>query len=533
MSKSMQTTGPDNDCAIQQIELQALHEIAMLIGHATDLDHTLRAILKILHETMHMERATLSLMDKTGDRLRIRTSYGLTKQEEERGVYSIGEGITGNVFKSAQPFVVPDIKDEPLFLNKTGSRNSFLLKKDKISFIGVPVVLNGETVGVLSVDRLFDQDVSFEEDIRFLTVVATLIAQFLNLHQAIYNKQEHLIEENRSLKAELHARYKYPNIVAVSKVMQDVLVTVEKAAPTRATVLIMGESGTGKELIARAIHERSPRQKCPFIKINSAAIPETLLESEFFGHEKGAFTGAFTRKKGRFELADKGTLFLDEIGELPLSLQAKLLRALQEQEFERVGGSSTVQVDVRVIAATNRGLDAAVADGSFRADLYYRLNVVPVVIPSLRSRPEDIPPLVDYFLKQHNMNHNKNVKLSREALDMLMSYDWPGNVRELQNMIERLLIMTESDCIQPEELPFFINNSCSIAPRIKSMPNTLTSHQTEQPTSSLSLKEIEKRQILAALIKHKWVQTKAAQELGLTPRQIGYKIQKFNIVQDI
>ncbi len=531
----MLTTGPDPDFAlIQQIELQALHEIALLIGRATDLDHTLRAILKILHETLHMERATLSLVDRTGGRLRIRTSYGLTKEEEERGVYSIGEGITGQVFKSAQPFVVPDIKDEPLFLNKTGSRNSFLLKKDKISFIGVPVILNGETVGVLSVDRLFAQDVSFEEDIRFLTVVAALTAQFLNLHQAIYSKQEHLIEENRSLKAELHARYKYPNIVAVSKIMQDVLVTVEKAAPTRATVLIMGESGTGKELIARAIHEGSQRQKAPFIKINCAAIPETLLESEFFGHEKGAFTGAFARKKGRFEMADKGTLFLDEIGELPLSLQAKLLRALQEQEFERVGGSNTVQVDVRVIAATNRGLDAAVADGTFRADLYYRLNVVPIVIPPLRNRVEDIPPIVDHFLRQYNLSHHKNVKLSRQALDILISYDWPGNVRELQNLIERLLIMTESDCIQPEELPFFISNTCPVStiPCLKPMNQTQKSLQQEQSSSpSLSLKEIEKRQILAALIKHKWVQTKAAKELGLTPRQIGYKIQKYNLVQ--
>ncbi|MDA8161293.1 MAG: sigma 54-interacting transcriptional regulator, partial [Desulfobacteraceae bacterium] len=318
--------------------------------------------------------------------------------------------------------------------------------------------------------------------------------------------------------AELKGRYARHNIIGSSKAMHEVLLAVEKVAPTRATVLILGESGTGKELIARAIHQASPRQECPFIKINCAAVPETLLESELFGHEKGAFTGAAARKKGRFELADSGTLFLDEIGELPLSLQAKLLRVLQEQQFEPLGATRTVTVDVRLIAATNRSLDQAVNDGNFRADLYYRLNVIPIVLPPLRSRREDIPPLVEHFVRESNRLNGRNVRLSKDVLGLLIAYNWPGNVRELQNLIERLVIMADGDCIQPSDIPSFMSGdeTCVLgAPAAGRAP--------------LSLYEIERREIEDALTRNNWIQARAARALGLTQRQIGYKIKKYQI----
>jgi Nif-specific regulatory protein len=507
------------------LEMQALYEISLLIGSAVFFDKTLSEILRVLHDTLHMERATLVLLDETGERLIIKASYGLTKEEERRGVYGLSEGITGQVFRTCAPFVVPDIKKEPLFLNRTGARDH-LITKEKLSFIGVPVTLTGKPVGVLTVDRLFGPEVSLKEDVRFLTVVATFVAQFLNLHQAIHKKEEGLLEENRSLRAELHGRYARHNIIGSSKAMHEVLLAVEKVAPTRATVLILGESGTGKELIARAIHQASPRHERPFIKINCAALPETLLESELFGHEKGAFTGAIARKKGRFELADSGTLFLDEIGDLPLSLQAKLLRVLQEQQFELLGGTRTITVDVRLITATNRSLDMAVDNGSFRADLYYRLNVIPIIIAPLRNRREDIPPLVEHFLRESNRLNKRTVNLSREVLDLLMAYDWPGNVRELQNLIERLVIMADSDYIQPSDIPSFMMRSGA---RPIEKPLTAADWQSSSPPSSISLYEIERREIEETLRRNNWIQARAAKTLGLTQRQIGYKIKKHKI----
>jgi len=505
------------------LELQALYQVAQLIGSALDLDKALNEIFRILHDTLRMERATLVLADSSGKQLAIRASYGLTREEKERGVYSAGEGIIGKVFRTSYPFVVPDIHSEPLFLNRTGARTNYT--KGEVSFIGVPVILMEEPVGVLTVDRLFGPEISFEEDIRFLTVVAMLIAQFLNLHQAIKKKEELLVAENLSLKQELKNRFSHHNIIGQSKAMQEVFRSIDKVAPSLATALLLGESGTGKELVARAIHLASTRKDFPFIKVNCAALPETLLESELLGHEKGAFTGASSAKLGRFELADKGTLFLDEIGELPLPLQAKLLRVLQEKQFERLGGTKTIRVDVRIIAATNASLDQAVSQGKFRADLYYRLNVIPIVLPPLRDRREDIPPLLEHFLIQSNQNNERNITLSMEVLEFLINYSWPGNVRELQNLIERLVIMTDSRTVRMTDLPSFMK----VQPE---QENTNANAEEIQPKTYKhfsSLQDIERQQVEAALVRHGWVQARAARELGLTQRQIGYRIKKFGL----
>ncbi|RJX18081.1 MAG: nif-specific transcriptional activator NifA [Desulfobulbus sp.] len=513
---------PTGQTYTQTIELTALYEIAQLIGSAHDLDSTLNAVLGVLRDILRMERATLFLLDDTGRRLVIKASCGLSHDEEKRGVYRPDEGITGRIFASRAPFVVPDIHREPLFLNKTRSRD---IDKGKLSFLGVPVLIAGEPAGVLTVDRLFGLEIPFEEDIRFLTVVATLIAQFLVLSREIRKQEAHLREENRSLRAQLTPVFSQHNILGQSKVMREVFAAITKVAPSSATVLLQGESGTGKELVARAVHQASGRRDKPFLKVNCAALPENLLESELLGHEKGAFTNALARRKGRFELADRGTLFLDEIGELPLELQAKLLRVLQEQQFERLGGSETISVDVRIIAATNRSLEEAVSQGRFRADLFYRLNVVPIVLPPLRERAEDIPLLIDHFLGISNQQNRKQVRFSREVMDFLSTYRWPGNVREMQNLVERLVIMADRQQILLSDLPTFVAAEPEmVAPP---MPAIVQAAGTAAPR--MSLEEIERGEIEAALKRHGWVQARAARELGLTPRQMGYKIRKYDL----
>ena len=520
---------PVNSALTSELEVQALYNIVNLIGSAVHLDTTLASVLKVLHDSLRMERATLALLDESGRHLTIRASYGLSVVEEQRGVYGLNEGIYGQVFSTGSPFIVPDVHSEPLFLNRTGARGK--ISKKTISFIGVPVMLSGVPVGVLSVDRLFGPDISFEEDIRFLTVLATLIAQFLSLNRAIRQDRERLVQENLSLKEKLHGRYHRHQIIGQSKAMQEVFWSIERVAPSGATVLLLGESGTGKELVARAVHDASPRKNEAFIKVNCAALPENLLESELFGHEKGAFTGAVVARIGRFEQADHGTIFLDEIGELPLPLQSKLLRVLQEQQFERLGASRTQTVDVRIIAATNVSLERAVALGNFRNDLYYRLNVVPIHLPPLRKRRDDIPLLLDHFLRASNKRNEKALRMSREFLDFLTGYDWPGNVRELQNLVERMVILAGSDVLRVEDLPEYMlrPESGRVPPALEpALPTPML--VTPSPFGARkSLKDLEREQVESALIRNGWVQSRAARELGLTQRQMGYRMKKFEL----
>ena len=528
----MVTEGTPHTPATSPLEVQALYKIVNLIGAAVHLDTTLASILKVLHDTLRMERATLALVDESGRHLVIRASYGLSVEEEQRGVYGLDEGIYGQVFSTGSPCIVPDVHTEPLFLNRTGARPR--IAKNTISFIGVPVVLAGTTVGALSVDRLFGVEVSFEEDVRFLTVLAALIAQFLSLHRAIRKDREQLVQENLSLKEKLHGRYHRHQIIGQSKAMQEVYWNIERVAPSAATVLLLGESGTGKELVARAVHDASSRRDRPFIKVNCAALPENLLESELFGHEKGAFTGAVVARVGRFEQADSGTIFLDEIGELPLPLQAKLLRVLQERQFERLGGSRTWSVDVRIIAATNVNLEQAVARGLFRNDLYFRLNVVPLHLPPLRRRRDDIPLLLDHFLRASNKRNEKSLRMSREFLDFLSDYDWPGNVRELQNLVERLVILAASEALRVDDLPEYILNPethdtpPAIRPALAGQNEANPAGAARAPARKF-LRDMEREQVESALVRHGWVQSRAARELGLTQRQMGYRIKKYGL----
>jgi len=513
---------------IETLKINALSETCKLIGRAVHLETTLQLILKVLHDSLQMERATLVLLDSGAHHLSIRASYGLTVEEEQRGVYGLSEGICGQIFQSGMPCVVPDITKEPLFLNRTKARSK--ISKKSLSFIGVPIEADGATVGVLTVDRLFGPEISFEEDISFLEILVTIIGQFLMLHKAINQQKEKLAAENRSLKAELHGRFSKHYIIGNSMPMQKVYRNIEKVAPSRATALLLGESGTGKELVARAIHEASPRKGAPFIKVNCAALPENLLESELFGHDKGAFTGATATKPGRFELADGGTIFLDEIGEMSLFLQAKLLRVLQEKQFERLGSTRTLTVDVRVIAATNADLESLVSKGMFRADLFYRLNVVPLRLPALRERREDIPLLLDHFLSGSNKRNGREIRLTQDTLTHLTDYSWPGNVRELQNLVERMVILSEQDIVDVKKIQDHLDS----LPRLEPVKEISRKEQTTEANISRPasfLADLERQEIETALRRNGWVQARAAKELGLTQRQIGYRIKKLGLVK--
>jgi Nif-specific regulatory protein len=496
---------------IRETELDVIFETCRVIGQALKLDQALDTILAILSSSLEMKRATVTLKDEESGYLVIRASHGLSETERKRGVYRQDEGITGLIFGTAKAYIVPDISKEPLFLNKTRSR---LIEKESITFLGVPILLHGKSIGVLNVDRLFGDEIPYDEDIRLLSIIATLIAQFVSLNLQVRLREAKLLKD-RSVpgKSDSETRNRF-YMVGKSPSMMAVQHQIEKVAPSKASVLLLGESGTGKTLVAKILHELSTRSGSPFVKINCASLPENLLESELFGYEKGAFTGALKSKAGRVEEADGGTIFMDEIGELTLPLQAKLLRFLQEKEFERLGGTNTHKVDVRVLAATNRDLAAAVSQGAFREDLYYRLNVFPIYVPPLRDRKEDIPNLLGYFVGKISQEYGRKVEVSKRAMALLTQYDWPGNVREMENLIERMVIMADGDEIDSNLLPAFLCRQD-------------TEQGEEKPLSRIE--EIERKEILAVLERNSWNQTRSAKELGVTLRQISYRVKKFGL----
>ncbi|MDQ7782775.1 MAG: sigma 54-interacting transcriptional regulator [Desulfomonilaceae bacterium] len=504
---------------LSQLKLRVLSNISQVVGHALNLNETLAQILEVLSRELSMKRATITLKRRGSGVLAILASHGLTAGERERGIYRLDEGVTGRIFSSGKPCVVPDVSKEPLFLNRTGSRE---IDKDRITFIGVPITLHDETVGVLSVDRLFEEDVAFEEDFQFLTVLATLVAQLISLNDQVEAREKNLRRANLCLKQELSTKCTSFFKIGQSPAMVEVQKLIRKVAVTNATVLLLGESGTGKTLAAQIIHELSSRSSAPFIGINSAALPDNLLESELFGYEKGAFTGAVSSKIGRVEEAHGGTLFLDEIGEIPVTTQAKLLRFLQDREFERVGSNKARRVDVRIVAATNRSIEEAVREGSFREDLYYRLNVFPISVPPLRERIEDLEALVEFFSQKLSRRYGCSLRFTPASFQALKRYSWPGNVRELENLMERIAIMWEGEPVHVPDLLPFIGHA---------LPKRTFRDDLgwEMPPPCGSLEEVERTRLLEALECNRWVQTRAAKELGISMRQIGYKIKKYNL----
>ncbi len=496
-------------------ELQLLFEISKILDRSLDLRQVVRPVLEAMTEHLGMMRGTLTLLNRETGELAIEAAVGLSESQRARGRYRMGEGVTGKVVQTGQPAVVQRISEEPLFLNRTGARRR--LRKKDISFVCVPIKIGNQVIGALSADRLFDETVSFKEDVRLLSIIASMISQAVRLRQEAQEERERLLRENTRLQQQLQERFRPDNIIGNSKAMQAVYDLIAQVSSSDATVLIRGESGTGKELVAQAIHYNSPRAGKPFIKVNCAALPETVIESELFGHEKGAFTGAIQQRKGRFELADGGSIFLDEVGDLSPLMQVKLLRVLQEREIERVGGVETIRVDVRVIAATNRDLEAMIAAGSFREDLYYRLNVFPIHVPPLRERRTDIPLLADFFVEKYGRLNNKNVRrISTPAIDMLMSYHCPGNVRELENCIERAVLLTDDDVIHGHQLPPTLQTA-------EASGTAFVGALTER------LDNLERELILEALKSARGNQAEAARRLGVSERVMGLRLKKHGI----
>jgi len=495
-------------------KLSTLVEISQALSGALNLKPGLHKVLEILERHHGMSRSAVTLLQEDTGELCIEAANGLSNNGKKVS-YHLGEGITGRVVESGKHVVVPQISREPLFLNRAAERKD--LAKQELTFICVPVLLNRKAVGALGVDLAFKKERNYERTVKFLRVVASMISQAVKVHRLVESERQRLVDENTQLRQELKERYDFSNIIGNSGPMKQVYEQVAQVAHTNTTVLIRGESGTGKELIAHAIHYNSLRAKKPFIKVSCAALPETLIESELFGYEKGAFTGAQARKKGRFEMAEGGTLFLDEIGDLNLSTQVKLLRVLQEREFERLGGTETIKANVRLIAATNKDLEKAIGEGAFREDLYYRLNVFAIFVPPLRERKPDVLLLADHFLEKYALEHGKNIKrISTPAIDMLMSYHWPGNVRELENTIERAVLVCDGNVVHGHHLP-----------------PTLQTAEASGTVMSTSLAEAvqayEKDVIQDALKTTRGNCAKAARMLSTTERIISYKVKKYEI----
>jgi len=497
-------------------KLSILTDINRVLSRSldTDLRIPFQAVLQILQNSYKIKSGAVLLIDENGKTLSMRASVGFRSPPDDV-IYKMGEGLTGRIAETGKPIVVPRVSKEPLFLNRMKSWNPDEDREQ--SFIGVPIQQDYKTLGVLMVNFPYSPKRDYDTALQFLLSVSSTLLQPIQAKQAIANERERLLDENVMLKQKLQGEFSFHNIIGNSHEMRDVYEQATRVARTNTTVLLRGESGTGKELIAEAVHYNSLRSDRPFIRVNCAAIPEGLIESEFFGYEKGAFTGATAQKKGRFELADGGTIFLDEIGELSAMTQVKLLRVLQEQAFERVGGTKTIRVDVRVIAATNADLETLIDQGKFRTDLYYRLNVFSIYLPPLRDRKTDILLLADHFMLKYGRQHGKAIKrISTPAIDMLMRYHWPGNVRELENCIERAAIVCEDQVIHSYHLP-----------------PTLQTAESSNTVPRLSLDEAvisyEKELIQDALKTTRGNRAKAARLLNSTERIIGYKITKYQI----
>jgi Nif-specific regulatory protein len=495
-------------------KLGTLVDVSQALAGHLNLPAGLSAVLLTLGRRCGAVRGAISLLDERTGELQIRAAIGLDR-EGQATRYRVGEGITGEVAATGEPIVVPRISQDSRFLHRATGRQQ--RRGGEFSFICVPVLLHRRAVGTLSVELRYRPERQDDKLVKFLRVVASMISQAVRIHRLLDAERHKLVSENAQLRQELQDRLAYSNLVGTSGPMRQLYEQMSRVAATSTTVLIRGESGTGKELIAEAIHHHSSRAKSGFVKVNCAALPETLVESELFGHERGAFTGAENRRKGRFELADGGTLFLDEIGELSPAIQVKLLRVLQEREFERVGGTEPVRIDVRVIAATNRNLEKALADGGFREDLYYRLNVFPLFIPPLRARKADVLPLAGYFTEKYSRQHGKSIKrISTSAIDLLSSYHWPGNVRELENTIERAMLLADGEVIHAYHLP----------------PTLQTAEASGTVVSSSlasAVETFERSLIEDALRTARGNRSKAARLLSTTERVISYKVRKYGI----
>ncbi len=542
-----------------EIALIGIYEVSKILAKPARLETTLSNVLNLLSSFLDMQHGTVVLLDDD-DVPGMVVGSVWTEEVDYDGHLHLPRKVLDQIIATAMPLVLENAGEHPAFQD---AHLASIGGGEPISFIGVPIKIEDRVVGTLSIVRVWDKRSEFrsDHDVRFLSMIANLIGQTIHLHRVIARDRERLMDQSRRLEKELTSvkpgkeRARVAGIIGESAPIRSLLKKIEIVAKSNATVLLRGESGTGKELCARAIHELSTRSKGPFVKVNCAALPESVLESELFGHEKGAFTGAIASRKGRFEVADGGTIFLDEIGEISAAFQAKLLRVLQEGEFDRVGSTKTQKVDVRVVAATNRDLEEAVSQGTFRADLYYRISVVPLRIPSLRERQGDIPILAETFLDRFNKENGRNLKLASSALDVLKACYFPGNVRELENCVFRTATLASGASIVDDDFAcrhdqclsslLWKGNGTPLPDRpqpqipLPVMPSLADSRSVNGSASDLRSSEdgahrtggdaSERERLVEAMEKAGWVQAKAARILGLTPRQIGYALKKHGI----
>ena len=505
-----------------------MSEVMRLVGQSLAPEVVLREMLHLLSELLGLNRGRIVLADDDGaGAASIRFCYGLTKAEKERGRYKAGEGITGAVLATGQPMIVQDIDAEPRFLARAVTRDR--LPQETVAFIALPIEVNRRAVGVLAVHRIRHRNRLLDDDVAVLKILATLAGQLLQLRSLVEEKTRALEARNALLTRALESAAARYGIIGTSPALLQALGELERVSQATASVLLLGDSGTGKELFARAVHLASPRRGAPFIKVNCAAIPDTLFESELFGHDRGAFTGANTARAGWFEQATGGTIFLDEIGELPLPMQTKLLRTLQEGTIVRLGGKRELPVNVRLVAATNRDLSVEVACGNFRRDLFYRLNVIPIRLPSLAERREDIRPLALHFLNRTNQANQRNIYLSPAALDALEAHAWPGNIRELANVIERLVLLADDTVVSKAEVARFLPREATMP--VPTVAPVSALHEAPGNAAPLvreyrALHSHSAQELQQALARHGGNQSRAAQSLGLTPRQFGYRLQR-------
>ena len=487
----------------------------LLIYTTLDLRKALYKVLDLMSEHLGMNRGSIALLNRDTSEIHIEVAHGISISERTKGRYKLGEGVTGRVIETGRPMAVPKIDDEPLFLDRMGARSR--IDKSTISFICVPIKEGRKVIGALSVDRVFEGPSPLNEDVRLLTVISTLIVQKVAMLEKINRERDRLEEENLRLRKELDKKYSFANIIGNSRKVQEVFYLITQVAKSNANVLLLGESGTGKELVANAIHYNSLRSTKPLVKVNCAALPENLIEAELFGYEKGAFTGANREKAGKFEMAHGGTIFLDEIGALALESQGKLLRVLQERELERLGGTQVIKVNIRLIAATNKDLAKSVEEGTFREDLFYRLNVYPIYLPPLREREADVLLLADYFLEKYAEEYNKGIKrISTPSIEALTQYHWPGNVRELENCMERAVLLCDDQVIHSYHLP----------------PTLQTANETgtqQIQTLDEAVERFERELLVDALKSSRGNMRQAAMALKTTERVFGYKVKKYQV----
>ena len=527
-------------------ELDIVEKISQILGDDLELKQVFQRAMGVLSERLDIRRASLVLWDDALDEARVVAGVGMTAEEIQRGRYARGEGVTGEVMATGAPQVLENIFNDQRFLNRTGRQagggDDAEGAAGPISFICVPIKDGERTAGAISVDKPFVDQATLDADARLLTIIAGMTAQATRIHHLVQVEKDRLLAENQQLQENLASKYRFTNIIGSSPAMDEVLGTIAQVAPSRATVLLLGETGTGKELLAKAVHFNSDRREKPFIRVNCGALSPQLLESELFGHVRGAFTGAIKDKTGRFEASDGGTIFLDEIGTLDPQLQVKLLRVLQERELERVGDHHTIKIDVRVIAATNINLEEEVRKGAFREDLYYRLNVVTLDLPPLRARRQDIPVLIDHFLEKYNQENNRNLsKMSREVLNTMLRYPWPGNVRELENAIERAVVLSQGEEFTEELLPLqirmFANQTRGDTndESVEALSQRLATHAIQQfeiyegEIYDRLISEVERSLIREALEMNGGVKTRTADYLGINRNTLNKKVKDLSI----